>query len=413
MLDACAWPPFLDVTLVIIENPAPSNMPKRISLNECIWVYGETIYTATPNARPEIDALKPRGAKTFMLKIGAGADEVEQLRKLIWQSDAHVILTRLHPKELNLIKPIIEQRKNFSIFCDDSCITPHWFMCEADYVVYRCYNGVTVRLGKPWTVDSPPLFFNPLISPTKYAFTAAALRVPALAISPAVSVLNYFRRKNENTDPSRYLYFPHAVIAEDLPLKSKPDYKYDFANTGSICGIWFMRDPFMPFSQTFTNLYCDRLRLTKMIQSFEGNPFRVYHNQGKYFSWNAYVERSSESKFVINTGGLMDNFGPKFLEYACLGVPMIGRGVPYEGPFLDDCLFPVDTMHVTRKQLKPLLDEALERHAKLRENCLNWRDRLLKLHSPNAILDALQAQYDGKPIPSGYLKVDLKNPSPK
>jgi len=255
--------------------------------------------------------------------------------------------------------------------------------------------------------------FNPLISPSKYAFAAAALRIPALAVSPVMSVVNHFRRQMENTDPSRYLYFPHAVIAADLPLKTDVQYKYDFANTGGICGIWIIRDPFMPFHQTFTNLYCDRLRLMRMIQSFEGNPFTFYHNQGKSFPWNTYVERSSESRFVINTGGLQDNFGPKFLEYACMGIPMIGRGVPFEGPWLDECLFPVDIMHTTRAQLKPLLHEALERHSVLRENCLKWRDRLLKLHDPHAILDALQAQYDGKPIPPGYLKVDLKNPAAK
>ena len=174
-----------------------------------------------------------------------------------------------------------------------------------------------------------------------------------------------------------------------------------------------MRDPFVSFGQTFANLYCDRVRLTEMIRSLQGNPFTFYDIQGKRLSWDGYVEKTCQCRFVINTGGLLENFGPKFLEYACLGVPMIGRGVPFEGPWLDECLFPVNIMHITREQLKPKLHEALERHAKMRENCLNWRDRLLKLHSPDAILDALQAQYDGKPIPPGYLKVDLKNPAAK
>ena len=147
-----------------------------------------------------------------------------------------------------------------------------------------------------------------------------------------------------------------------------------------------------------------------MIESYQGQPFAFYHNQGKYNPWNVYVEITSQSRYVVSTGGLQDTLGPKHLEYACLGVPMIGRGVPFEAPWLDDCLFPVDILRTTPEQLKPLLHEALERHAKLRENCLNWRDRLLKLHHPDAILDALQAQYDGKPIPPGYLKVDLKNP---
>jgi hypothetical protein len=388
-------------------------MPEHISLNDCIWIYGEAIYRSTPNARPEIDALKPRGAKVFMLKSGAEAVDLGQLRRLIWQSDAHVILTRLHPSELMAIKPMLAGRKNFSVFCDDSCIVPHWFLREAEYVVFRCYNGMAIRLGKRWTNDSPPLLFNPFISISKYSFSAAALRVPALAISPFVNVANRFRQSMENNDPSRYLYYPHSVIAEDLPLKADVQFKYDFANTGAVCGIWIMRDPFVPFEHTFANLYCDRLRLTRMIQSFQGNPFAFYHNQGKSVSWSAYVEKSCQSRFVINTGGLQGNFGPKFLEYTCLGVPMIGRGVPFEAPWLDDCLFPVDIMRTTRTQLKPLLHEALERHSVLRENCLHWRDRLFKLHDPHTLLDILQAQIDGKPIPPGYLKVDLKNPAAK
>lgn len=388
-------------------------MPKaRIRLNECIWVYGEDIYLGTRNARPEIDALKPRGATVFMLKTHADKDSLEQLRRLVWQSDAHVILTRLHPRELMSIKPILAGRKNFSVFYDDWWIMPHWFSCQAQFVVFRKYNGIAIRLGKArWSKDSPPLLFNPFDSVTKYSFSAGVLRLPALAISPIVNATNRFRRPMEDTDPRRYLYFPYAIIADDLPLHAGIQPQYDFANTGSICGIWIMRDPFAPFEHTFANLYCDRLRLTQMIQSFQGHPFKFYHNQGKHFAWDAYVEKTRQSRFVVATGGLQDTLGPKFLEYVCLGTPMIGRGVPFEAPWLDDCLFPVDVMHSTPAQLEPLLHDALERHSLLREKCLNWRDRLLKLHDPHALLDMLQAQFDGQPIPPGYLKVDLKNVS--
>jgi hypothetical protein len=386
-------------------------MPKRVSLNECLWVYGEAIYQGTRNARAEIDALKPRGAKTFMLKIGAGAEDLEQLRRLIWQTDAHVILTRLHPKELAALKPILAERKNFSVFYDDWWIMPHWFTREAEYVVFRKYNGVALRLGKGrWSDDSPPLLFNPFDSISKYSFLAAALRPPALAVSPLKNAASHFRRQTENTDPGRYLYFPYALVASDLPLKKEAPFQYDFANTGAVCGIWIMRDPFAPFEHSFANLYCDRLRLVRMIQKFAGDPFAFYHNQGKFFHWDAYVDLTCKSRFVVSTGGLQDTLGPKQLEYACLGAPMIGRSLPFEAPWLDDCLFPVDILHTTPEKLKPQLEEALERHGKLRENCLNWRDRLLKLHEPNTVLDMLQAQIDGKPIPPGYLKVDLKNP---
>jgi hypothetical protein len=83
---------------------------------------------------------------------------------------------------------------------------------------------------------------------------------------------------------------------------------------------------------------------------------------------------------------------------------MIGRGLPFEYPWLDECLFSVDAMQLTPNQLKPLLHEAIERQPKLRENCLKWRDRLFELYDIHRLLDNLQAQADGKPIPPGYLK---------
>jgi hypothetical protein len=387
-------------------------MPKHISLNDCLWIYGESIYRGTRNARAEIDALKPRGVKALMLKSGAGKKDIEELRNLIWKSDAHVILTRLHPGELLALKPALAERKNFSVIYDDWWIMPHWFTREAEYVIFRKYNGIAIRLGKgKWTEDSPPLLFNPFLAPSKYSFIAAALRPPALAILPLMNAINHFRRQRENTDPARYLYLPYAIVPGDLPLKTEVQYKYDFANTGGIAGIWITRDPFAPFRDTFAHLYYDRQRLVEMLQVLKGRPFTFFHNEGKSNHWDAYVELTCQSRFVTSTGGLQDTLGPKFLEYVCLGVPMIGRAVPFEAPWLDDCLFPLDIMRLTSEKLKPLLHEALERHAKMRENCLNWRDRLLKLHDPNAILDMLQAQIDGKSIPPGYLKVDLKNPT--
>jgi hypothetical protein len=61
-------------------------------------------------------------------------------------------------------------------------------------------------------------------------------------------------------------------------------------------------------------------------------------------------------------------------------------------------------MQITSNQFKPLMNEAIERQPKLRENCLKWRDRLFELYNIHRLLDMLQAQADGKPIPPGYLK---------
>ena len=83
---------------------------------------------------------------------------------------------------------------------------------------------------------------------------------------------------------------------------------------------------------------------------------------------------------------------------------MIGRGLPFEFPWLDECHFPVDISRLKPHQLKPLLHEAIGRHPVLRENCLKWRERLLKLYDVHNLLDMLQAQADGRPVPPGYLK---------
>jgi hypothetical protein len=61
--------------------------------------------------------------------------------------------------------------------------------------------------------------------------------------------------------------------------------------------------------------------------------------------------------------------------------------------------------------LKPKLQEALDVYPALREKCLNWRDKLMKLYDFNTILDMAQDQADGKPIPPDYVKLSA-TPSP-
>jgi hypothetical protein len=310
---------------------------------------------------------------------------------------------------MSALKPMLLKRKNFSVIYDDWWIMPYWFTREAEYVIFRKYNGIAIRLGKSgWTTNSPPLLTNPFQRGgfSSYTLAASVLRLPMLAAAPAVNLANIHRRQTENTDPRRYLYFPFAVKAADLPLKAEVQYRYDFINTWNVCGVFLMRDPFAPFEHTFANLYADRLRMTQLLLKTAHSFFH-----GRNRDWNAYVEAIRQSRYAVATGGLFDKFNPNFLECACLGTPMIGRSVPFEAPWFDECLFPVDIMKMTTATIKPLLQEALERHAVMRENCLNWRDRLLKMYDPNTLLDMLQAQIDGQPVPPGYLKVDLKKTS--
>jgi hypothetical protein len=64
----------------------------------------------------------------------------------------------------------------------------------------------------------------------------------------------------------------------------------------------------------------------------------------------------------------------------------------------------VDTLNVGPAELKQLLPRAMEQQPALRENCLALREKLLQFYHPQRVLDLLQEQADGKPIPPGYLK---------
>lgn len=384
------------------------NMAKRrFSLNDSLWIRGEVIDRTQRNAHSEVLALQARGAKVFTLKNYKDKEELQKLQRLLWQSDAHVILARLAPWELAALQPLLFKRKNFSFVVDDWWCMPHRLMRSADYIIFRNYSGIAVRLGQATLVEGsqPPVLFNPFSTFSWYSAVCAALRLPALAVSPAIDAWNYFRRRDDPPTPERYLYFPFPIAASDAPLQAEEP-QYDFANTGGTCGLWLIRDPYASFRYTFANLYCDRQRLTDLIAQFEGKPFTFYdcRREKGLLPYDEYIRKNRQSRYLITTGGLQNTSVPKYLEYVCVGTPMIGRGVPFEYPWLDDCLFPVDAMRLKSNQLKPLLHEALDRYPVLHANCLNWRERLLKLYDINNLLDLLQAQANGEPIPSDYLR---------
>jgi hypothetical protein len=301
---------------------------------------------------------------------------------------------------------LLKERGHFSILTDDWFIHPYWFLRHADYVLFRKYNGIAVRLGKSPFVPGPkpPLLFFPGPHLSKYSAIAAFLRPVAVGLSPFADIWNRWRRRAEQVSPEKLLYFPFAIEPSNVPLSAQKPV-YDFANTGGTCGIFLMRDPYAPFRYTFANLYEDRRRLVDFIAAFENNPFTFYdcRRERKQIPYDQYILKNQQSRFLVTTGGLTEATVPKYLEYACVGTPMIGRALPFEYPWLADCLFPVDIMHLTPHELKPRLHEALERYPVLRENCLNWRDRLLDLYSIHRLLDMVQAQADGVPVPEAYL----------
>lgn len=385
-------------------------MPRnRLNLRKSLWICGATDVRNQRHAAYNVKILEAGGTRTFIFKGGRDPEEVKALRQLLWRRDDHVILSWLKPYELKQLYPLLRDRKNFSNFADDWWQVPYWFTREADYVLCRRYHGAAVRLRQLDFINGakPPFLLNPFSKQSsKYLLLCSLLRPAALAVSPFLETRNWWRRRQETIVPEKYIYLPFGVDGNDVPLLPEK-VQYDFANTSGTFGFWVMRDPFAPAYYSFANLYHDRRRLVDAIAGFENNPFTFYdcrREKNYYVPWELYLKKTQQSRFVVCSGGLHDAALPKFLEYACMGVPMIGRAAPYEHPWQEDVVFSVDMMGVTRRQLKPLLHEALDRYPVMHEKCLNLRDRLLKLYDFNAILDMAQAQVDGQPIPSVYIK---------
>jgi hypothetical protein len=364
------------------------------------------------NAISETAALRARGANLFMLKGATDTEGLAKLKQLLWKSDVHIILSWLLPAELNALVPILKERRNYSILTDDWYTHPYWFLRHAEYVLFRKYNGIAVRLGQAAFVPGaqPPLLLDPRPQVSKFSIVASILRPALVGISPFADLWNRWRRRGDEISAKKLLYFPFAIEPSNVPLSTKEP-QYDFANTGGACGIFLMRDPYAPFRYSFANLYEDRRRLVDSIAHFENNPFTFFdcRREKGLIPYDQYILKNQQSRFLVATGGLHEATVPKYMEYACVGTPMIGRALPYEYPWLSECLFPVDIMNLDAQRLKPLLHEALERYPVLRENCLNLRDRLLDLYSIHRLLDMVQAQADGTPIPEVYLRREPAN----
>ena len=385
----------------------------RLSLNKSLWICGGFRCREILYPRAETAALRERGANVFLFEGRKDEKNFEELRRIL-KSDVHVILMWLRPSDLKEIFPLLRDRKNFSIIIDDWWIIPQWFSREASYIINRMYNGVAVRLGESnFVTASPPIFVKPEpISP--YALASAALRFPALAISPFVDFSRAQKKRAEKFQPERLLYLPYSIVPASLPLADEK-IQFDFTLTGSTVGVWLMRDIYSSFRHAFANLYYDRQRLMNLISQFD-SAFKIYDWRkisGGHppVSWEDYTKLIRQSRYVIASGGLHNAALPKHLEYACLGVPMIGPNTIFEYPWLDECLVEVDALNVQSGQIKSILEQAMARHPQLRDNCLKWRERLFKLFDFHCLLDMLQAQADGERIPSDYLRAGIKQPA--
>jgi hypothetical protein len=317
------------------------------------------------------------------------------------------MLDVMMPAELKALYPVFKDRKHFSMGLVDWWASVYWFTKNADYLTFRNYNGIAIRrrLAKFANNRRPPLLSLPQAA-VPYELASASLRLPALAAAPFLEMLKARQRQAENILPDRMLYFPFTIAAEHVSLTTEAR-RFDFCNVSSTRGYWILRDPHASAWLNFADLYHDRARITNLISQISDrkNPgYRLYDvRRGGWLNWESYCQIVRQSGYAICTGGLHQTSVAKYTEFACLGTPLFGE----ELPWLKDCLFPVDTLSVTREKLEPQLREALSLQPKLRENCLNVRNSLLQLYNPQRVLDLLQEQADGKPIPPGYLKREV------
>jgi len=371
----------------------------RLVIDKTIWIRSG-LNGQQHVLRPINTALLERGITVLTLNGPHDAAGLENIRKTVWNSDVHVVLDAMIPSELNKLRSVFGDRGNFSMAFQDWWSSVYWFTKNASYLFFRNYNGIAVRRKlASFTESRPPLFTLPERM-NSYGVASAALRLPALIAAPFLQLNN--RKKLEDSSTDRLLYFPNVITGDQVPLiQAHP--RFDFSNISSTGGYWLMRDPHAPAWLNFGNLYYDRQRITDLI--LQNGTYKVFDlRRSHYLNWSEYCQTVRHSRFAIATGGLHKASLSKYLEYVCLGTPALGEEIPFEFPWLKQCLFPVDTLNVTRGKLEPQLREALAQQPKLRENCLNLRDTLLKLYNPHRILDLLQEQADGKPIPPGYLK---------
>jgi hypothetical protein len=377
----------------------------KIRLADCLWVRSPSL-SEQILFRPITRALEQKNCKLYSLRLKTDPDSLPKLKQLLWKTDDHVILHGLWPSELRALKPLLERRKNFSVLLVDWWQCPYWFTQNAEYVIFNLYGGIAARTkGARFCNDwKPPLFAWPeRLVP--YEFACAALRPAALLAQPFLNSRDKRRREEDVIRPERLIYFPIPVSAEDLPFRDeKPE--YDFCNTGASCGFWVIRDAYASPKYNFVNLYSDRKRLFDLILELEGLPYKIFDRRRfrERLPWETYCSSVRRSRFAISTGGVHQASVPKYIEYACFGTPMIGSTLPYEFPWLDKCLFPIDGLRVTPEGLKEKLKEAFELQPKLRQNCLELRDTLLRLYDPVRVFDMAQDQIDGKPVPPGYLR---------
>jgi hypothetical protein len=381
-----------------------------VKLSECIWLRNAAADAAHRACNRERRALAELGITVETYQGVHDQDSIRRVRDLIWKTDRHIVLEHLSATELWSLYPALKDRQNFSIAEDDWWSNPFWFTSHAEYLIYFTYNAVAIRVGDvPFARFRETAWLQWPRKWNRFLLAMTGVRFASLALAPLLQLWKWQQRRSAPVNPDRVIYFPYAIFAEDLPFH-EVKHEYDYSNVGQTNVPWLMRDPYAPAYFSGTNLYRDRHLLNEALLACDGPPFRMYdwQREGRWLNFEQYCDKVRQSRFTLATGGLHANAIPKFLEFACLGTPMVGPGLPYDHPWLDQCLFPMNPFKLGRNQVRPLLEQALALHPKLRENCLRLRETLLRRYSFESVLRLAQDQIEGRPIPATYVRGDFK-----
>ncbi len=114
------------------------------------------------------------------------------------------------PNEMAHLKPILRDRKNFSMVVIDWWNSPWWYAHHAEYLIFNLYNGIDVHSGAAQFANgwNPPLFSKPeLMIP--FHLAGSALRPLALLSSPFRDLCKTLRRRSDNPNTKTTALFSH------------------------------------------------------------------------------------------------------------------------------------------------------------------------------------------------------------
>ncbi len=367
----------------------------RSDIHDWLWVTPDPKQSIPP-MRALHAALTRRGVETL---ICAGSAYAEELWRKVAATGKHVMLD--FPGVLpGWFYRRLAARGNFSMgFCDwwSAPLVPN-----ADYLIFRHYHAIeAIQRGGCVVLEGPVPIVSPVETATKWALLNTTLRLACLPLLPFRGALMWRQRRRWRPSKRSLLYLPFCV---DLPetIEPPPIKLHDFANLGTTYLYAWIRNPFFPTHASFINLYEDRRRLVTTLLRHEGNPFRVFDHRRTPVYGMETLRAATTARYAVATGGLHRASIAKFLEFAAVGVPMIGRRPGREFPLLRDCVFEV-APYAGEEAIKSAYEKALEAYSAYQMAADAVRGPVRALYAPERLLDLLQAQVAGQPVPPEYL----------